>query len=31
MTNWYVSSTRWTAVTAWFASTAYTVGQIRRH
>jgi len=26
----YVGSTRWTAVTAWAASTAYTVGDLRR-
>lgn len=30
MANWYVSSAGWTAVTAWAASTAYTVGQYRR-
>jgi len=30
MANWYVSSTRYTAVAQWAASTAYTVGQIVR-
>ena len=30
MAAWYLSSTGWTAVTAWAASTAYSVGDIRR-
>ncbi len=30
MANWYVSSTRYTAVAQWAASTAYTLGQIVR-
>lgn len=30
MANWYVSSVAWTAVTAWAASTAYSVGDLRR-
>jgi hypothetical protein len=30
MANWYCSSVGWTAVTAWAASTAYNVGDIRR-
>lgn len=30
MAAWYVGSTKWTAVTAWAASTAYSVGDIRR-
>src|SRR5437868_461152 len=30
MANWYVSSVGWTNVTAWAASTAYSVGNIRR-
>lgn len=30
MTNWYVSSVQWTAVTAWAANTAYSIGNLRR-
>jgi len=30
MANWYVSSAGWTNVTAWAASTAYNIGDIRR-
>lgn len=30
MANWYCGSTKWTAVTAWAASTAYSVGDLRR-
>lgn len=30
MANWFVSSAGWTAVTQWAASTAYSVGDIRR-
>lgn len=30
MANWYVSSVAWTAVTAWAATTAYIIGDIRR-
>lgn len=30
MANWYLGSTKWTAITAWAASTAYIVGDIRR-
>lgn len=30
MANWYVSSVGWTAVTAWAATTAYSIGDIRR-
>lgn len=30
MANWFVSSVGWTAVTQWAASTAYSVGDIRR-
>lgn len=30
MSDWYVSSVAWSAITAWAASTAYTVGQIVR-
>lgn len=30
MASWYVGSTKWTAVTAWAASTAYSVGDLRR-
>ena len=28
--NWYVSSTKWTAVTAWASATSYSVGDLRR-
>lgn len=30
MAQWYVGSTKWTAVTAWAAMTAYSVGDLRR-
>ena len=30
MANWYLGSTKWTAITFWAASTAYIVGDIRR-
>lgn len=30
MAVWYCGSTKWTAVTAWAASTAYSVGDLRR-
>lgn len=30
MAVWYVGSTKWSAVTAWAASTAYSVGDLRR-
>lgn len=30
MANWFVSSAGWTAVTQWAASTAYSVGDLRR-
>lgn len=30
MANWYCASDKWTAVTAWAALTAYSVGDIRR-
>jgi hypothetical protein len=30
MANWYCGSTKWSAVSAWAASTAYSVGNLRR-
>jgi len=30
MANWYVGSTKWSAITVWAANTAYNVGDIRR-
>ena len=30
MAAWYLGSTKWTAVTAWAALTAYNVGDLRR-
>lgn len=30
MADWYIGSTKWTAVTAWAATTAYVVGDLRR-
>src|SRR5712692_8270405 len=30
MANWYVGSTKWTAVTQWAALTSYSVGDLRR-
>lgn len=30
MADWYCSSVKWTSITAWAASTAYSVGDIRR-